>query len=386
MLEAIGWGQKPRGRKFRSFRPDLVFLDDFESEENTNTENLREKVRRFIRRKVMPAIEKQGGQLVLTGTIVHVDSFLNRSYNIYQQMLSTGQPNFWEVMFLQIEDTNGKPIWGKRYSKEWIIRKGIEARAAGDWEGFRQEYYNEPMSDEKRRMKPHVRLFDGNLFWRNGGMEPWMTIKRYLRHNNALPGAIEPRNQFDQITVPVHIYAGLDLGFTNKDESDYTAMILVAVDPDENYYYFHDTSGPMDYGQIEMGLARADSQFRPILWRSETNGAQGLVQAGIQRNRATQNRPPFNIIADAESIGKDARIDRILGPLRKGNVYVHITLTNYLKDMDDWPSPARRDRLDAGEKAIREAMPPPRPPTLNAEGFYDDEEVEVQDDSSWITV
>ena len=47
-IEAIGSGKKIRGRRHRNFRPDLIVLDDIENDENVNTLEKQEKVRKLV--------------------------------------------------------------------------------------------------------------------------------------------------------------------------------------------------------------------------------------------------------------------------------------------------------------------------------------------------
>ena len=44
-VDAVGSGKKLRGRKNRSWRPDLIVLDDIENDENVNTPEQRKKLR-----------------------------------------------------------------------------------------------------------------------------------------------------------------------------------------------------------------------------------------------------------------------------------------------------------------------------------------------------
>lgn len=78
-LEAVGAGQKLRGRIFGAYRPDLVVLDDLENDENVRTAAQRDKLNQWVISAVLPL----GGvgqklDVVYIGTILHYDSVLNR--------------------------------------------------------------------------------------------------------------------------------------------------------------------------------------------------------------------------------------------------------------------------------------------------------------------
>jgi hypothetical protein len=59
----------------RGERPDLVILDDIESEEHANSKSLRDKLKKWFYRVVMGL--SQNAKIFVIGTILHYDSLLN---------------------------------------------------------------------------------------------------------------------------------------------------------------------------------------------------------------------------------------------------------------------------------------------------------------------
>lgn len=74
---ALGAGMKVRGRKYKNFRPQLVIIDDLENDEAVEKKERREKLRRWLTKAVMPAIDRQIGRIIMIGTILHRKSLLN---------------------------------------------------------------------------------------------------------------------------------------------------------------------------------------------------------------------------------------------------------------------------------------------------------------------
>lgn len=76
-IEAIGVGQKLRGRRQGERRPDLLIADDIESEASTHTRDQREKVDSWLSGAALPALGPKADVIVL-GTPLHADSVIMR--------------------------------------------------------------------------------------------------------------------------------------------------------------------------------------------------------------------------------------------------------------------------------------------------------------------
>ena len=74
-ITALGSGQKIRGRRNREIRPSLIILDDIENDENTQSEESREKLFSWFVKAVIKAGSERTNVVVI-GTIQHYDSLL----------------------------------------------------------------------------------------------------------------------------------------------------------------------------------------------------------------------------------------------------------------------------------------------------------------------
>lgn len=74
-----GTGKKIRGMKHGPHRPDLIFLDDLENDENVRDKNQRDKVESFVLKAVLGLAGPGGGMDVFyVGTSLHYDATINR--------------------------------------------------------------------------------------------------------------------------------------------------------------------------------------------------------------------------------------------------------------------------------------------------------------------
>lgn len=386
-LEIMGWGQKPRGRKFRGWRPDLQVFDDFESEDNTNTLPLRQKLRATIYRKILPMIDEYDGQQVFLGTSVHPDSFLERTWMAYQQCQLKGEKSAWHVIRKDVE-VNQVFLWPKRYDAAWLKRKRMLYEEAGELDALYQEYYNQAVSEKSRKFKQHILFWKGKIEWRN--RIPWLTGNKYRRVDpKSTPageyGLLEDLGKFE---VPIAIYGGIDMGWTQSEKSDLSAIEVIGVDHEENGYSLEDLSGRFDHGEILENLSWAQKIYNVELWTTESNGAQELAMNAML---LSQNMHQYNLTYTHEHVAKNKRIERLLPRARRGKLFLCLTHKRLIEDFDQYPKPRRFDRLDAIEKAFRNSNPAPHPkllqPTQEYDNFgYDEIEPENELTEAWNTL
>lgn len=78
-LQAFGSGKKMRGLRHGPHRPDLVFLDDIENDENVRSKEQRDKTEQWVAKTVLNLGPPDGSMSVLyLNTILHHDSVANR--------------------------------------------------------------------------------------------------------------------------------------------------------------------------------------------------------------------------------------------------------------------------------------------------------------------
>jgi predicted phage terminase large subunit-like protein len=86
LVQAASSGQALRGRNWNGVRPDLIVCDDLEDKRNTNTEELRQEMKDWFTKVVVPLGDPKGKRtaIVFMGTTVHpqallIDVLYNRS-------------------------------------------------------------------------------------------------------------------------------------------------------------------------------------------------------------------------------------------------------------------------------------------------------------------
>lgn len=176
---AKGVGTQMRGLRYLSHRPDLFVLDDLESQENTNTPEMRAKNLHWFRAEMLEALGF-GGMCIYMGTIVHYDSLLNhvltkrkdftsrkfpailsnaeredlwdewrKIYNSDDDEAKINADKFYEENKEEM-DRGAKVLWSEMYSYKYFMEKKEEMGARA----FNQEYLGNPVDEESQIFNP----------------------------------------------------------------------------------------------------------------------------------------------------------------------------------------------------------------------------------------
>lgn len=253
-----GTGQKVRGLKYGAYRPTLTIIDDGEGDGNAATVDQRDKFRRWIDTAVVPGSDD--GKIVFVGTIIDEDAYLNRiggsrAFDKDGKRVIKGWKSLFYQAILQETENNqfvssGKEIykneeplvlWPERRPYSWLKDKKEEARSKGDIAYFFQEYQNIPMDDSFRVFKrDDIQYYKGEYVHKNG------IDYLYCEENG------------EKIQKPVNIFLGVDPASSENVKANYTVVMVIAVDSENNIYvvdYFRGQVTPMDGAQKILELS-----------------------------------------------------------------------------------------------------------------------------------
>lgn len=132
---AIGAGNSPRGTRNGSVRPDLIIVDDFDTDEDCrNPDTLNNKWEWWQRALYPTRAISEPTTIIFCGNIIAQDCCIKRAGEVCDH---------WDIV--NIRDENGKSSWPEKNTEEHInrIQKSISASA------FQAEYYNNPIAEGK---------------------------------------------------------------------------------------------------------------------------------------------------------------------------------------------------------------------------------------------
>ncbi len=215
----LGAGMKVRGRKFKNFRPQLVIIDDLENDEAVASKERRAKLRRWLLRAVMPAVDRVVGRVIMIGTILHKRSLLNAMINHEDEFAG------WHTFKFSAIKADGTSLWPEVYTIAKLRAMQNDPKDS-DYIGliaFAQEMQNNPL-DEGQQIIQEA--------WLENGYKLDTLLNSFL-HTVLKPGE-EPREDYDILGewLRVHfkaIHASVDPAISEKETADFWAMITIGV-------------------------------------------------------------------------------------------------------------------------------------------------------------
>jgi len=251
---AVGTGQRVRGFIEGDTRPNLIIVDDFESELNAFTQEARAKNRKWMTEAVIPSLSDDG-KICMIGTVISEDCFL------YWAKGSSS----WKVLWYSIWDDNQKSIWPERFPKSRILQIKSEFESVGNINGFYQEYMNIAQSPDSAPFKPD-----------------WIQMHHYdyerINGQNCLTREVGDEKKI----IPVDIYCGVDPASSLSATADYFVICTIGVDSDNNKYFidiYRNRISPAEQPQL---LIDTYKKFKPRRMKIETTGYQEALRASVR--------------------------------------------------------------------------------------------------------
>lgn len=183
--------QSLRGIRYKQHRPDLIIVDDIESEESVKTLDGRNKVYNWLVRDVIPAGSRTT-RLVVLGTLLHEDSIMMRLKNEIVEGQRSGEYREYPLL-----DEHGAPLWTAKYPDTRSIEE--HRLKIGNDKAWFQEFLLKIVSDADRVVHPE-----------------------WVHYYDELPDKT-PTNNYRGPVV------GIDLAISQADRADYTAMVSACV-------------------------------------------------------------------------------------------------------------------------------------------------------------
>ncbi len=295
-----GAGQKLRGLVKRGERPDLVILDDIESEEHAHSHTLRQKLKRWFYRVVM-GLSKDAKVFVI-GTILHYDSLLN-------ELIEKGQELGWFAKKYKAVKEDGTPLHPYLWTVEELEKKRQEIGSYA----FASEYLNNPLTEEDAIFK-----------------ESWFKY-------------------YDYMPKLVDIAVGVDPA-TGKNK-DFTAVVVAGKDREGNLYTLYIYNKHASPSELIEELIRINKTFKPRVIVFEDIAFQEVYKKFILEKASAQGEHlPIRGIKPKAS--KEVRASKLAPLIENGLLLFKKGHKELLKQLREFPMSAHDDLVDALVYAI----------------------------------
>lgn len=331
---------------------DIAVLDDVVVKENAYTEEGRQKVKEQY--SLLSSIEGAESSEWIVGTRYHPKDLYNDIASMAVDQFDDdgeviGADALYEVFERQVEDRGdggGQFLWPRqmRYDGKWF---GFDAKILAkkraqylDRVQFRAQYYNDPNDAETASIsREYFQYYDPVKLRRSDG-------KWYLNGKR------------------LNVFAAVDFAFSRARRADYTAIVVVGIDADNNYYVLDierfKTDKISDYFHKILALHKK-WDFRKI--RAEVSVAQKVIVNDLKQNYIR----PHSLALSVEEFqpnrhqgNKEERVEAVLQP-RYNNLQIwHYKGGNcqVLEEELVLTNPPHDDVKDCLASAIDSCVPP----------------------------
>ena len=243
-IDALGTGQKVRGRRHGPYRPDLIVADDLENDETVQSPTQRAKVKSWWARAVEKAGDPKTCDYIALATLIHYDCFQAwmierpgvraRKYRaLLEPPANQDLWDEWEEQYLNLDDPDrertaelfyhenqpsmvhgSRVSWPERFP--YIILRQMMLGEAQEVHGkrinaFSSEMQNEPISDEDR-------LFKSIHYW-------------HWEHLHGLPHLV-PDAAGEPIALRnCRLYGAIDPSLGETATGDFAALVEILLAP-----------------------------------------------------------------------------------------------------------------------------------------------------------
>ncbi len=328
---AVGTGQRVRGFIEGDTRPNLIIVDDFESELNAYTPEARAKNRKWITEAVIPSLSDEG-RIAMIGTVISEDCFL----------CWAKESSAWNVLWFSIWDDDENSIWPERFPRDRILAIKDEFSSVGNINGFYQEYMNIAQSPDDAPFQPD-----------------WIKMHHYdyerIQGQNCL---VKNKGMENEEIKPVELYTGVDPASSLSTRADYFVIATLGIDSDNNKYVIDIYRNRISPAQQPQVIIDTYKKFKPRRIKVETVGYQEALRTAVRELMREENL----YIPGLESGVKprNSKSERLLSlvPLfAKGTFYFRPEDIKAQQEFLSYPKGKHDDIMDAVWTALDGAKP-----------------------------
>lgn len=300
-ITARGSNQNVRGLLWNGMRPDLIIGDDLENDEIVLNPERREKFRRWVYGALLPILSSRG-IVRIVGTVLHLDSFLNRTLpdesrrDTVQDELrvySTRQNRFWHSVKYRAHNSDySRILWSERWTKEKLMEIRARYVEEGIADVYSQEYLNNPLDESRAYFKKHE----------------FQEIDQH-DEEDILSGRLE-----------LNYYIGVDLAISDKQQADYSAFVVAGVDSRNRLYIVDVIKARMDAREIVETIMHLQRQYNPDMIAVEKGQIQKSIGPFLQEEAFKRGIFP-NIEEMQPTMDKMSRARSIQGRMRVHGCY-----------------------------------------------------------------
>lgn len=330
-VDGLGALQKLRGRRHGPYRPDLMFFDDLENDEQVRSPDQRKKLETWIKRAALKVGPPDGSMDVIwVGTVLHYDAVLVRA----------AKSPVWKVHEFQA-------------IMKWPDRMDL-------WDKFEEHFHNDGEDEARAFYAAHKAEMDAGAVVNWPAMQPlvWLMLERAADHDSF---ATEYQNKpisagspfahltFWTLRIPDLVpFGAVDPSLGKKSKGRDPSAILVG-----GYNRLHGTMDLLEASIrrrlpdiIISDVIEMQRKYRCVLWFVEAVQFQEFLRTTLMSEAAKQG-VGVSAVPITPSTDKDLRIERLQPPIAAGLIRLNPTQTTLIDQLQQWPDADHDDGPDA---------------------------------------
>lgn len=334
-IVALGTGQSIRGYIEGDTRPNIVVVDDFESENNALTPEARAKNRKWLTEAVMPSLADEA-KIIVIGTVISEDCFLFHAKD----------SGTWDVQWYEILKEDGTSLWPDKFPLERIENIKKEFQSVDNLRGFYQEYMNQPQPPEEAPFKPRY-MREHHYQWER--IEGQNCLVKEVRNDDG---------DMSRTVVPIDIYCGVDTASSLSIRADYFVIAMIGVDYHGKKYVIDIERGRVDPALQPQMIIDKYTKFRPLKVKIETIAYQEALRSNVRKLMFEQDLyiPGIeNGVKPRNS--KSERLLSLVPVLARGDFYFRPQDVTAQQEFLSYPTGKHDDIMDAIWLAVEHSKP-----------------------------
>ena len=295
-IQAKGSEQKLRGMLWNGQRPDLIIGDDLENDEIVLNKERREKFRRWFYGALVPCLSSTG-QIRLVGTILHMDSMLERlmpaensKQTVFEDLKTYSnlkRPGQWvSVKYRAHSKDFSHILWPHRWPEEKLRAERANYVAMGLPDVYSQEFLNVPLDESVS----------------------------YFKKSDFLPVTENDKG------IRLQYYIAADLAISEKEKADYSVFIVGGVDEYRRLHIVNVIRERMDGREIVTTILALHKAYNPDMFGIEEGQITKAIGPFLQEEMLSQSIFPIIIPLKHMSQDKSTRARAIQGRMRARTV------------------------------------------------------------------
>ena len=336
MIVCKGTGQQLRGIKEGNQRPTLIIVDDPEDENNTKTAEAMEVNLRWLLQSAVPSLDPKCGRIVIIGTPQHQRCMVE----------TLKEMKGWENLYFAPDLDKKISLWEEWHPVEKLQKKKEELESINRVSVFYREYLCKIIGDEDQLFKEsYFQYYEGKLH-HNEEDEAYLKITK--------------RNGKDvEETVPVNVFMGVDPASSTKSTADYSTIVAVAIDNDNNRYllpYYRKRATPMNLADHIIEYFKI---YKPVKVRIESVGYQEMLREYVKQRCEEENLFISGLeIRENPRNSKSSRLETLEPYFAQKKVYIQEEMLEIKDEMLLYPRAKHDDLLDGMYYAMKKIYAP----------------------------